>query len=169
VVVAKTRQAMVRLTGIFTAGEAEKTYLALAKGRFSARAAPSICASPSTSRRPLPAAARGESAVGRDALEEARRRAGSHAARADHRDRRTHQIGVTWRPSDTRGRRYPPRRLPLHRIAQRQWGLRRMFLHSAHLALPHPLTKKRLSLTSRLPLDLAMLAAGRHPVETQGS
>ena len=34
VVVAKTRQAMVRLTEIFTAGEAEKTYLALAKGRF---------------------------------------------------------------------------------------------------------------------------------------
>src|SRR5207247_10110027 len=34
VVVAKTRQAMVRLTEIFTAGEAEKSYLALAKGRF---------------------------------------------------------------------------------------------------------------------------------------
>jgi len=34
VVVAKTRQAMVRLTEIFTAGEAKKTYLALAKGRF---------------------------------------------------------------------------------------------------------------------------------------
>ncbi|HXO15976.1 MAG TPA: RluA family pseudouridine synthase, partial [Steroidobacteraceae bacterium] len=34
VVVAKTRQAMVRLTEMFTAGEADKTYLALAKGRF---------------------------------------------------------------------------------------------------------------------------------------
>ncbi len=34
VVVAKTRQAMVRLTEIFTKGEADKTYLALAKGRF---------------------------------------------------------------------------------------------------------------------------------------
>src|SRR5207253_4658352 len=30
----KTRQAMVRLTEMFTAGEADKTYLALAKGRF---------------------------------------------------------------------------------------------------------------------------------------
>src|SRR4051812_8686586 len=34
VVVAKPRQAMVRLPEIFTAGEAKKTYLALAKGRF---------------------------------------------------------------------------------------------------------------------------------------
>src|SRR2546430_7125438 len=34
VVVAKTRQAMGRLTEMFTAGEADKTYLALAKGRF---------------------------------------------------------------------------------------------------------------------------------------
>src|SRR5712672_3189559 len=34
VVVAKTRQAMVRLTEMFTAGEPKKTYLALAKGRF---------------------------------------------------------------------------------------------------------------------------------------
>src|SRR5256714_11403510 len=34
VVVAKTRQAMVRLTEMFTAGEPKKTYLALAKRRF---------------------------------------------------------------------------------------------------------------------------------------
>src|SRR5205823_8290682 len=34
VVVAKTRQAMVRLTEIFSRGEADKSYLALAKGRF---------------------------------------------------------------------------------------------------------------------------------------
>src|SRR5438105_2742796 len=34
VVVGKTRQAMVRLTEMFTAGEPKKTYLALAKGRF---------------------------------------------------------------------------------------------------------------------------------------
>src|SRR6202171_6251339 len=34
VVVAKTRQAMVRLTEIFTEGTAHKTYLTLAKGRF---------------------------------------------------------------------------------------------------------------------------------------
>src|SRR5207237_5711898 len=34
VIVAKTRQAMVRLTEMFTAGETDKTYLALAKGRF---------------------------------------------------------------------------------------------------------------------------------------
>ena len=44
---------------------------------------------------------------------------------------------------------------PFNRIAQRQWGLRRMFLHSARLALAHPLTGKRLIFESPLPQDLA--------------
>ena len=44
---------------------------------------------------------------------------------------------------------------PFNRIAQRQWGVRRMFLHSARLALAHPLTKKRLIFESPLPQELA--------------
>ena len=44
---------------------------------------------------------------------------------------------------------------PFNRVAQRQWGLRRMFLHSARLSLSHPLTRKRLVFESPLPSDLA--------------
>src|SRR5207249_12206227 len=31
---------------------------------------------------------------------------------------------------------------PFNRMAQRQWGLRSMFLHSTRLALAHPVTRK---------------------------
>jgi 23S rRNA pseudouridine955/2504/2580 synthase len=44
---------------------------------------------------------------------------------------------------------------PYNRIAQRQWGLRRMFLHSFRLSLPHPLLRKRLAFVAPLPAELA--------------
>src|SRR5437763_16758017 len=44
---------------------------------------------------------------------------------------------------------------PFNRMAQRQWGVRRMFLHSTRLALAHPVTRKRLVFESPLPQDLA--------------
>jgi 23S rRNA pseudouridine955/2504/2580 synthase len=50
VVVAKTRQAMVRLTEIFTAGEAKKTYPPSRRGGSSRTGERSTSASPSTSR-----------------------------------------------------------------------------------------------------------------------
>jgi 23S rRNA pseudouridine955/2504/2580 synthase len=43
---------------------------------------------------------------------------------------------------------------PFNRQAQRQWGCKRMFLHSARLSLAHPVTKKRLVFQSPLPQEL---------------
>ena len=44
---------------------------------------------------------------------------------------------------------------PFNRIAQRQWGLRRMFLHSLRLSLAHPVTRKRLVFIAPLPSELS--------------
>jgi 23S rRNA pseudouridine955/2504/2580 synthase len=157
VVVAKTRQAMVRLTEIFTAGEAEKTYLALAKGRFQRE---SGTIDLRLAEHQQTAASRQQRGVNlQSAVTHWKKLAGGAEAtllELTIETGRTHQIRrhleAIGHPvvGDTRHGDFP-----FNRIAQRQWGLRRMFLHSAHLALPHPVTKKRLSLTSRLPPDLA--------------
>jgi 23S rRNA pseudouridine955/2504/2580 synthase len=44
---------------------------------------------------------------------------------------------------------------PFNRRARAAWGVRRMFLHSARLALAHPITGKRLAFTAPLPAELA--------------
>jgi 23S rRNA pseudouridine955/2504/2580 synthase len=156
VVVAKTRQAMVRLTEIFSAGEAEKTYLALAKGRFQRE---SGTVDLRLAEHQQTAASKQQRGVNlQSAVTHWKKLAGGSEAtllELTIETGRTHQIRrhleAIGHPvvGDTRYGDFP-----FNRIAQRQWGLRRMFLHSAHLALPHPLTKKRLSLTSRLPSDL---------------
>jgi 23S rRNA pseudouridine955/2504/2580 synthase len=49
---------------------------------------------------------------------------------------------------------------PFNRLARTRWGLRRMFLHSWRLELPHPLTSERLRLEAPLPEELvAVLGA----------
>jgi len=172
VVVAKTRQAMVRLTGIFTAGEAEKTYLALAKGRFQRE---SGTIDLRLAEHQQTAASKQQRGVNlQAAVTHWKKLAGGPEAtllEVSIETGRTHQIRrhleAIGHPvvGDTRYGDFP-----FNRIAQRQWGLRRMFLHSAHLALPHPLTKKRLSLTSRLPSDLAdCLPRAGIQWKTQGS
>jgi len=157
VVVAKNRQAMVRLTEMFTAGEADKTYLALAKGRFQ-RESGSIDLRLAEHQQTY--ASKQQRGVnlqgGAHPLEEARRRTGSDAARVTIETGRTHQIRRHLqgdRPSGGGDTKYGD--FPFNRIAQRQWGVRRMFLHSARLELAHPLTKKRLIFESPLPQELA--------------
>jgi 23S rRNA pseudouridine955/2504/2580 synthase len=147
----------VRLTEIFTAGEAEKTYLALAKGRFQRE---SGTVDLRLAEHQQTAASKQQRGVNlQSAVTHWKKLAGGPEAtllELTIETGRTHQIRrhleAIGHPvvGDTRYGDFP-----FNRIAQRQWGLRRMFLHSAHLALPHPLTKKRLSLTSRLPSDLA--------------
>ncbi len=156
VVVAKTRQAMVRLTEIFTAGEADKTYLALAKGRFQREAGSVDLRLPEHQQTFASKQQRGVN------MQEAR----THWRKlADGPEAtlleltietgRTHQIR---RHLDAIGHpvvgdgKYGD--FPFNRIAQRQWGLRRMFLHSLRLSLPHPLSKKRLVLVAPLPKEL---------------
>ncbi len=157
VVVAKTRQAMVRLTEMFTAGEADKTYLALAKGRFQ-RESGSIDLRLAEHQQTY--ASKQQRGVNlQAALTHWRKLDGGPEAtllEVTIETGRTHQIR---RHLEAIGHpvvgdsKYGD--FPFNRIAQRQWGVRRMFLHSARLALAHPLTKKRLIFESPLPQELA--------------
>jgi len=159
VVVAKTRQAMVRLTEMFTAGEADKTYLALAKGRFQKESG-SI---------DLRLAERQQTFT-------SKQQRGVNMQQA-----RTHWRKLAGGPEATlleltieTGRTHQIRRhleaighpivgdgkygdFPFNRLAQRQWGLKRMFLHSQRLSLPHPVNRKRLVFVSPLPDELAQV------------
>jgi 23S rRNA pseudouridine955/2504/2580 synthase len=157
VVVAKTRQAMVRLTEIFTAGEADKTYLALAKGRFQKEAGTVNLRLPEHQQTFENKQQRGVNM--QEALTHWRRLAGGQEAtllELSIETGRTHQIRrhleAIGHPivGDTKYGDFP-----FNRQAQRQWGLKRMFLHSARLSLAHPLLKKRLVFVSPLPKELA--------------
>jgi len=157
VVVAKTRQAMVRLTEMFTAGEADKMYLALAKGRFQ-RESGSIDLRLAEHQQTY--ASKQQRGVNlQAALTHWKKLDGGPEAtllEVTIETGRTHQIR---RHLEAIGHpvvgdaKYGD--FPFNRIAQRQWGVRRMFLHSARLALAHPLTKKRLIFESPLPQELA--------------
>ena len=157
VVIAKTRQAMVRLTETFTAGEADKTYLALAKGRFQ-RESGSVDVRLAEHQQTY--ASKQQRGVNlQAALTHWKKLAGGPEAtllELTIETGRTHQIR---RHLEAIGHpvvgdsKYGD--FPFNRIAQRQWGVRRMFLHSARLALAHPLTKKRLIFESPLPKELA--------------
>jgi 23S rRNA pseudouridine955/2504/2580 synthase len=156
VVVAKTRQAMVRLTEMFTAGEPDKTYYALAKGRFQKEQGSIDLRLSEHQQTGSSKAERGVNM--QTALTHWKKLAGGPEAtllELTIETGRTHQIR---RHLDAIGHpivgdsKYGD--FPFNRIAQRQWGLRRMFLHSARLSLSHPITKKRLQLVSPLPSEL---------------
>ncbi len=157
VVVAKTRQAMVRLTEIFTRSEAHKTYLALAKGRFQ-REQGSI--ELRLAERQQTYASKQQHGVNlQAAVTHWKKLSGGPEAtllELTIETGRTHQIRrhleAIGHPivGDTKYGDFP-----FNRIAQRQWGLRRMFLHSARLALAHPVTGKRLAFEAPLPRELA--------------
>jgi 23S rRNA pseudouridine955/2504/2580 synthase len=156
VVVAKTRQAMVRLTEIFTAAEAKKTYLALAKGRFQQdRGTVDLRLSEHQQTR----ASREQRGVNlQDAVTHWTKVAGGAEAtllELTIETGRTHQIrrhlAAIGHPvvGDSKYGDFP-----FNRRARANWGLRRMFLHSSRLALEHPATGKRLAFTSPLPAEL---------------
>jgi 23S rRNA pseudouridine955/2504/2580 synthase len=157
VVVAKTRRAMVRLTEMFTLGEADKHYFALAKGRF---------------QKPrglidLPLAERQQTSASRAVrgvnMQKAltRWRVVSPGAEAtllecEIETGRTHQIrrhleaiGHAVAGDDRYGD------FPFNRRARADWGLKRLFLHSTRMAMKHPVTGAELSFSSPLPEELA--------------
>jgi 23S rRNA pseudouridine955/2504/2580 synthase len=157
VVVAKTRQAMVRLTEIFTAGEADKTYLALAKGRFQRDEGQIDLRLPERQQTHASKQQRGVNM--QHALTRWRKLSGGPEAtllELTIETGRTHQIRrhleAIGHPVVGDGK-YGD--FPFNRIAQRQWGLKRMFLHSLRLSLAHPITRKRLTLVAPLPKELA--------------
>lgn len=167
VVVAKTRQAMVKLTEQFTQGHPDKTYLALAKGRFQKDSGSIDLRLPEHQQTRASKQERGVNMQA--ALTHWRKLSGGAEAtllELTIETGRTHQIRrhleAIGHPvvGDTRYGDFP-----FNRIAQRQWGLRRMFLHSLRLALPHPITGKRLQLEAPLPKELsdALQKAGIQP------
>ena len=157
VVVAKTRQAMVRLTEMFTAGGPRKTYLALAKGRFQ----------------------RGRGTVDLLLPEHQQTQASKRQRGVNLQEAVTHWTKLSGGVDATlleltieTGRTHQIRRhlaaighpivgdakygdFPFNRRARSAWGAKRMFLHSSRLALSHPITGKRLAFDAPLPRDLA--------------
>jgi len=157
VIVAKTRQAMVRLTEIFSKGEADKTYLALAKGRFQKESGSVDIRLPEHQQTFASKQQRGVNL--QHALTRWRKLAGGPEAtllELSIETGRTHQIRrhleAIGHPVVGDGK-YGD--FPFNRIAQRQWGLRRMFLHSLRLSLAHPVTRKRLVFIAPLPSELS--------------
>ncbi|MFL5310709.1 MAG: RluA family pseudouridine synthase [Myxococcales bacterium] len=157
VVVAKTRQAMVRLTEMFTAGEPKKTYLALAKGRFQ----------------------RDRGTVDLRLAEHQQTFASKQERGVNLQQAVTHWTKLLGGPEATllelsieTGRTHQIRRhlaaighpvvgdakygdFTFNRRARSAWGAKRMFLHSSRLALPHPVSGKRLVFDAPLPGELA--------------
>ena len=157
VVVAKTRQAMVRLTEMFTAGAPKKTYLALAKGRFQ----------------------RDRGTVDLRLAEHQQTFASKQQRGVNLQEAVTHWTKLAGGPEATllelsieTGRTHQIRRhlaaighpvvgdakhgdFAFNRRARSAWGAKRMFLHSSRLALAHPISGKRLVFDAPLPGDLA--------------
>ena len=158
VLVAKTRQAMVRLGALFTEGEeVRKTYLALAKGKMP-RPAGVI---------DLPLSEHEQTARSRDRrgvnFQEALTRWQATSSNHDAsllvvriETGRTHQIRRHLQAAGhpvAGDRRYGD--FSFNRTARARWGLKRMFLHAWRLSLPHPVTSAPLDLVAPLPEELA--------------
>jgi len=156
VVVAKTRQAMVRLSEIFTVGEAKKTYLALAKGRFQKERGTIDVRLPEHQQTFASKQVRGVNL--QEAVTHFSKLAGGNEAtllEVNIETGRTHQIrrhlAAIGHPvvGDSKYGDFV-----FNRRARASMGLKRMFLHSSRLALQHPLTGKRLTFSAPLPDEL---------------
>lgn len=155
VVVAKTRQAIVRLAEIFTENDVKKVYLALVRGQLARSGVIDI---PLAEHQQTAAskAARGvnlQSALTRWSLVAQARDAA--LVEADIETGRTHQIRRHFAAIDhplAGDTKYGD--FPFNRRAKAEWGLRRMFLHAARLALAHPVTGQRMTFRAPVPDDL---------------
>lgn len=155
VVVAKTRQAIVKLAETFTEQHPKKVYLTLVVGHV-----------PKEGVIDLPLAERQQTAVSKQSrgvnLQTAVTR---YRAIGQGRDAslveveietgRTHQIRRHFQAighpvvgDDKYGD------FPLNRRARAEWGLRRMFLHAARLGLPHPVTGQPMTFRAPVPPEL---------------
>jgi 23S rRNA pseudouridine955/2504/2580 synthase len=157
ILVAKNRKAMVRLTEIFTSGEGvSKSYLALAKGKMPRDAGTIDLPLSEHEQSGKSKAMRGvnfQEALTRWKVLASMKEASLLQVAIE--TGRTHQIR---RHLEAVGhpvagdKRYGD--FPFNRTARTRWGLKRMFLHAWKLALPHPTTGERLSLTAPLPAEL---------------
>jgi 23S rRNA pseudouridine955/2504/2580 synthase len=155
VVVARTRQAIVRLAEIFTEGTAKKTYLALVKGRVDPQGRIDL---PLAEHQQTGAskAARGvnlQSAVTRYRLIAQGREVALVEVEIE--TGRTHQIRRHFAAIDhpvIGDSKYGD--FPFNRRARSEWGLKRMFLHAARLGLAHPVSGQAMTFRAPLPAEL---------------
>jgi len=157
VLVAKNRRTMVRLTEIFTSGEAvAKSYLALVKGKMPKDAGTIDLPLSEHEQTAKSKSARGvnfQEALTRWRVVSSMKEASLLTVTIE--TGRTHQIR---RHLEAVGhpvagdRRYGD--FAWNRAARQRWGLRRMFLHAWRLELPHPTTGAALRLEAALPEEL---------------
>lgn len=157
ILVAKTRKTMVRLTEIFTSGEAvSKSYLALAKGKMSRDVGTidlPLSEHEQTGRSKEQRGVNFQEALTRWKVLASMKEATLLQVAIE--TGRTHQIR---RHLEAAGhpvagdKRYGD--FPFNRIARARWGLKRMFLHAWKLSLPHPITGAKLALVAPLPAEL---------------
>jgi 23S rRNA pseudouridine955/2504/2580 synthase len=156
VIVAKTRQAIVRLSEVFTESEARKVYLALVQGRLDAEGEID-----------LPLAEHQQTAASKDER-------GVNMQRAFTRYRRLGQApeAALVEVEIETGRTHQIRRhfaaighpvagdakygdFPFNRRLKAEVGLRRMFLHAARIGLAHPVTGQAMTFRAPVPPELA--------------
>ncbi|HQR30565.1 MAG TPA: RluA family pseudouridine synthase [Anaeromyxobacteraceae bacterium] len=170
VLVAKTRKAMVRLGELFTDGdEVRKTYLALAKGKFSKGAGLidlPLSEHEQTARSKDRHGVKFQEALTRWQVVSANRDASLLQVRIE--TGRTHQIRRHLQAAGhpvAGDRRYGD--FAFNREARSRWGLRRMFLHAWRLQIPHPVGGAPLRLEAPLPAELVEVL-GRANLEAPG-
>ena len=156
VIIAKTRQAMVKLTEQFTEGVPRKQYWSLAKGRFQKDKGTIELRLAEHQQTAASKQVRGTNL--QEAVTHWKRLAGGTEAtllELTIETGRTHQIrrhlAAIGHPvvGDTKHGDFL-----FNRVARAQFGLKRMFLHAAFLALPHPITGKRLQFHVPMPEEL---------------
>jgi 23S rRNA pseudouridine955/2504/2580 synthase len=157
VLVARTRQAMVKLTEIFTSGEeVKKTYLGLAKGKLPRSEGLidlPLSEHEQTTKSKDRRGVNFQEALTRYRVVSSMKEATLLSIRIE--TGRTHQIRRHLQAAGhpvVGDRRYGD--FPFNREAQQRWGLRRMFLHAWKLELPHPITGERLRISAPLPKEL---------------
>jgi len=156
VLVAKTRQAMIKLTEMFTAGTVHKRYLALAKGRLPEDRGVIEIPLPEHEQTARSRAQRGvklqEAITHWERLSEGEA-VSFLACRIE--TGRTHQIrrhlAAIGHPI-AGDRRHGD--FGLNRVLRREAGLRRMFLHAEQISLQHPLRREVLKVSVALPVEL---------------
>lgn len=155
VLVARTRQAIVRLSEMFTGNEVKKVYLALVKGRVDKQGVIDV---PLAEHQQTAAnkAERGvnlQSALTRWKLIGQTRDVSLVEVEIE--TGRTHQIrrhfAAIGHPvvGDSRYGDFP-----FNRRARAEWGLKRMFLHAARLGIAHPVTEQPMTFRAPLPPEL---------------
>jgi 23S rRNA pseudouridine955/2504/2580 synthase len=156
ILVAKRRRAMVRFTEIFTEGAADKTYLTLAKGHFAE--ARGVIDLPLSEHEQSGKSKRQRGINMQPAVTHYRVLAAGPSLsllECTIETGRTHQIrrhlAAAGHPV-AGDRRYGD--FPFNRELKARYGLKRMFLHARRIAIPHPLTGKRMVFESPLPEEL---------------